>query len=170
MRTATWLTTAVTAAACGSLALGAASSAPAEARTAAHGTRAAAQRNEVPGALDEIRTLVSRITREARSASPDTATLRSLRRQLDRPAGRLLDDATARPKAAPMAPDPLPEVKQLLDELNKDVTRIIDDVTKTGTAASTEVDGVVADLKEILARIPALVAGAVPTTSGTLPG
>lgn len=155
MRTASWLTAAVTAAACGSLVLGAAGPALAG-PSASPGTRAAApQRNGAPDALDEIRTLVSRITREARSGSPDAAALTSLRQRLDEPAGRLLDDVSARPKAAPTAPDPVTDVRQLLEKLIKDVNKILDDVARKDTPAAG-VDASIADatLKDVLSKVP----------------
>ncbi|ARZ66505.1 hypothetical protein SMD11_0839 [Streptomyces albireticuli] len=164
MRT-TWLSTTLTAAACGSLVLGVAGPALAEAPAAAPGARTEAlQRNEVPVALEEIRTLVSRITREARSGSADTATLRDLQRQLDRPAERLLDDIAARPKAAPMAPDPAAEIKQALDKLIKDVSKLLDDVAKKDTAATdASAADAIKDLNDMLTKIPGLVSGAIPS-------
>ncbi|MBB5118774.1 hypothetical protein AF335_06460 [Streptomyces eurocidicus] len=157
MRTAPWLTAAVTAAACGSLVLGAAGPAPAG-TPARPGTRAAAaQRNGAPDALAEIRALVSRITGEARSGSPDAAALASLRQRLDASAERLLDDvATARPKAAPTAPDPVTEVRRLLDKLLKDISKIIDDVAGKDTPSAAADAGVAdATLQDVLTKVPA---------------
>lgn len=138
------------AAVCGSLALGV--TAPALAATPETGHVAAVA--HAPSALAETVSVGHRIVREARSASPDAAELTALRQQLETSAGQLLEAS---------APDPLDELRQALDKLIKDVTKIVDEVAKRDTAGTTAAANTfAADLKGVAAKVPGAQKGVGP--------
>ncbi|MEU2855128.1 hypothetical protein [Streptomyces syringium] len=128
------------AAVCGSLALGV--TAPALAAAPEQPGRVAVA--HAPSALTETLSAGNRIIREARSASPDAAKLGALQQQLETSAGQLL-------KAA--EPDPLEELRQALDKLIKDATKIVDEVAKKDAAGTTAAaDEFAVDLKDLQER------------------
>ncbi|MGX8907253.1 hypothetical protein ACR820_18885 [Streptomyces netropsis] len=136
------------AAVCGSLALGVTAPALAAAPDTGHAAVAA----HAPSALAETVAVGHRIVREARSSSPDAAKLTALQQQLEASARQL-----------PSAPDPRDELKQALDKLIKDVTKIIDEVTKRDAAGTTAAANTFAtDLKGVAAKVPLPQKGAGP--------
>ncbi|MFV8130163.1 hypothetical protein [Streptomyces syringium] len=138
------------AAVCGSLALGV--TAPALAATPQPGRSAVVA--HAPSALAETVSVGHRIVREARSASPDAAKLTALQQQLRASAGPLL---------APSDPDPRDELKQALDKLIKDVTKIIDEVGQRDMAGTTTAANTFAtDLKGVAAKVPGAQKGPGP--------
>ncbi|MBP2404090.1 hypothetical protein SNS2_2175 [Streptomyces netropsis] len=137
------------AAVCGSLALGVTAPALAAAPETGRATVAHA-----PSALAETVSVGHRIVREARSASPDAAKLTALQQQLRASAGPLL---------APSDPDPLDELRQALDKLIKDVTKIIDEVAQRDAAGTTVAANQFAtDLKGVAAKVPTAQKGPGP--------
>ncbi|MEU2516267.1 hypothetical protein [Streptomyces syringium] len=139
------------AAVCGSLALGL--TAPAAAAAPERPGRVATA--HAPSALAETLSVGHRIIREARSSSPDAAQLTALRQQLETSAGHLL--------VAPAAPDPLEELRQALDKVLKDVSKIIDEVVKRDAAGTTAAANTFAtDLKGVTAKVPTAQKGAGP--------
>ncbi|GAA0473233.1 hypothetical protein ABZ951_19930 [Streptomyces sp. NPDC046215] len=169
----------IAAAACGSLLAGAAGPALAgqrgapeprpAARPAQPKAAAVQQQLEVAGHLGETLSLTSRIAREAQAGKPDLKTLTSLRQQLQKSTAQLLEATKkltppATPKAgAHRAPDPVAEIKQLLEKLIKDIEKLLQDVLKKDSAAAkASTATAVEDLKELLAKIPGLTEEAAP--------
>ena len=137
------------AAVCGSLALGV--TVPALAAAPETGRVAVAH---APSALAETVSVGNRIVREARSASPDAARLTALRQQLETSAGQLLEAS---------APDPLEELRQALDKLIKDATKIVDQVAKADAAGTMSAANTFAtDLKGVAAKVPTAQKGPGP--------
>ncbi|MGK5729276.1 hypothetical protein [Streptomyces sp. URMC 124] len=177
MRVNKFAASAIAVAACGSVAVGVAGPSLAAVNapdpdmshvlpaTGPRTTAAVHQQLDAVGQLGEALTLVSRIGKEAQSATPDVEALKDMQQRLRSAANRLTDSlrqsppGTGRPAAAPGD-----DVQELLKKLQKAIEKLIAAAAQKDSAgvemAITEALTVV---KDLLAKLP------MPAEASSLP-